>query len=879
MATKPINVPGKELTATEKLKLFVAENTEELNEAANEFTDGDYGPGLQDSESIDVNSSPIEITIEYDNKATDAPKEKEVESATKPATERVKVDPQKVAYTSDGRVLQLPLPNSLRKFASFNYRIGMYALTNEEINNPDATYRIKRPSVAILQSGGGLGDSKVLTAYESSGKKIEFFCESLEIESIISPSRRKGTTNAVGFRLEILEPYSMGLFLQTLQMAAYQAGHENYTESPFLLTLDFVGFDQDGNPHSVPEATKLLPFKLVGSDLEVTAGGSSYVVEGVAYNEGALKDETQCIPVDVTLTGRTIEELLQSSPKSLSNELNKYFAKKAIDKTISTADQYFVVFPKNRATKGNLTGVSSDGGNGATTANNSAPRVTVSSQQSTRNTKTAEQLQELYKSIKDGDVPQNFDIYNQSLISMVQTTSLGQEITDKQTGKENSNEIGTSQMFNLEELGSTQQPFGDASFTWDKEKNVWARDGGQMQIAPGLGEIKFAQGTRIQDIIEELIIISSYGRNIISAPSDGTGFKNWFKIDTQVFNITDPITEKKTGQPPRIYVFRILPYKVHEAKFLSPDKIPYGLQALRKQVCKEYNYIYSGKNDDILNFNINLDNTFFKSMSPGVLPKLNVEEGSKEGENPEQKIEQTQPDNDQLISGKSAPVVANNAKAAGAVNLDDMRVEIARRFNDAIVNSDADLLSVEMEIWGDPYYLSDSGIGNYNSENTEFINIDAEGNIDYQYGEVDILINFRTPVDYRNNGLMGFPDETVSVDQFSGLYMVTTVKNVLSGGQFKQTLECIRRSNQYLKKPTSQDSESKGNQEIKSGSADGRTLTSAIQDGTIQAAQDIEASGGVTADQVITTIQTNRILSEEAAAKGQGDAFGGNDQI
>jgi len=862
---KPLAPPGK--SPTDLMKDFVNENKDALNADANQFTDGDYGPGTPDSPDIDTNASSTDTTVNKE-KATDAPEEKAVPSETKQTVvEKVTIDPQKTAYTADGRVLQLPLPNSLRQFASYNYIIGMYALTNEEINNPDATYKIKKPEIAIMQSGGGLGNSKVLTAYESSGRKIEFFCNSLEIESIISPSRKKGTTNAVGFRLEILEPYSMGLFLQTLQMAAYQAGHQNYTESPFLLTLDFVGYDQDGNAINVPQASKKLPFKLVGSDLEVTNGGSSYVVEGVAYNEGALKDATQSIPVDVTLTGRTLEDLLQSSPKSLANELNKYFAKKAIDGTISTADQYFIVFPKSRATKGNLSGVTSDGGNSATTAqNNAAPSVSVSSQKSTRNTVSSEKIQEIYKKLKDGDIPEEeFESYIENLTTMVSTTSLGQEITDKQTGKENANEIGTSEMFNLEELGSTQQPFGDASFTWNKDLNVWARDGGQMQIAPGLGEIKFAQGTRIQDIIEELIIISSYGRNVISAPSDGTGFKDWFKIDTQVFNITDPTTEKKTGQPPRIYVFRILPYKVHEAKFLSPDKIPYGIAALKKQVCKEYNYIYSGRNEDIINFNINLDNTFFKSMSPGVLPRLNVEEAGKEGENPEQHIEQTPADNDQAISGKSAPVLENKSIAAGAVNVDDMRVEIARRFNDAIVNSDADLLSVEMEIWGDPYYLSDSGIGNYNSENTELINIDADGNVDYQYGEVDIVINFRTPVDYKENGMMGFPDETVSVDAFSGLYMVTTVKNLIADGQFKQTLECIRRSNQYPKKPTSQDTESKGNQEIRP-----KLTGSAIKD--IQKAQLAEEVGedGENADLIIASQNNQRILNAEAAAQGQG---------
>lgn len=822
MANKPSAPPGRDPTSIIKDLLKDESFVSEANKSAKEFNDGEYGAVPKDSENINVDANPIDTTVEEDKKPTNKPEEKVVTGVAGPPS-KITIPPQKVAYTADGRVLQLPLPNSLKKFASYNYRIGLYALTNDEINNPDGTYRIKRPANAILQSGGGLGDSKVLTAYETNGRKIEFFCNSLEIESLISPSRKKGTTNAVGFRLEINEPYSMGLFLQALQIGAFQAGHHNYLESPFLLTLDFVGFDNDGNPHSVPEATKMLPFKLVGSDLEVTAGGSAYVVEGVAYNEGALKDATQMIPCDVTLVGTTLEELLQSSPKSLANELNKYHGKKAIDKTISTADQYFVVFPKDRATKGNLTGNNSDGGAGATTATNNNSSVSVSSGSAARSKTDQKAIEDIFKLLKTGDVdPAMTEAYLDYVNTLVTTTALGQEITDKQTGKENANAIGNAKMFRLEELGSTSQPFGDAGFTWDKDKGVWKRSSGQLQIVPGLGEIKFTQGTRIQDIIEELIILSDYGRSIVDAPSDANGFKDWFKIDTQVFNITDPETEKKTGQPPRIYVFRILPYKVHEAKFLSPDKIPYGIRALKAQACKEYNYIYSGKNDDIINFNINLDNSFFKSISPGVLPKLNVEEGSKEGENPNQKVEQTPADNDQLISGKAGPVLENNARAAGAVNVDDMRVEIARRFNDAIVNSNVDLITIEMEIWGDPYYIADSGIGNYNSENTEFINIDADGSIDYQYGEVDIIINFRTPVDYKENGMMGFPEETIDVDAFSGLYQVTIVKNNISGGEFKQTLECVRRPNQYTKKPAAQGGE-KSTQEIKADAA-GRVL-------------------------------------------------------
>jgi len=796
------------------------------------YEDDDIGDGYEGVTTKKVEVEDLSKTQDakvIDTKASKVDTVKDKESKDQANMNKMKTDetgsPHQFAEadkyesrTADGRVLTLPLKNNLRNYSSFNYKIGLYALTNEELNNPDESYRIKKPKYAILQSGGGLDEKKVITAYESKGKKVEYFINGLEIETIIAPTRKKGSTNAVGFRLEVQEPYSMGLFLQTLQLASYQAGHENYLESPFLLTIDFIGYDDDGKIYTVPEASKNLPFKLVGSDLSVTAGGSAYIVEGVAYNEAALVDHTQRIPVDVTLTGRNLEQMLQSNLKSLAQELNAHEAKKATDDKIFTANQYFVVFPKDRASAGKLSSNYYGTANGATD-NSEASKISVGPILTDRKQSSTDKLEELYAQIAQGGAPPpEFAAWTEQVKSLLSNTQLGQDITEKQTGAKHSNSIGTSKMFKLESLGTTNQPFGDASFTYDKDKQVWVRSSGQLQIDPGLGTIKFLAGTRIQDIIEECVILSEYGRGIIDAPAV-KGMRPWFKIDTQVFNITDRKTEKKTGVPPRIYVFRVLPYMVHESKFIAPDETPAGLNALRMQCCKRYNYIYSGANEDILDLEINLDNTFFKSVSPGVLPKNNLADGSKEGEDPALKTTMTATNNDTQVNTKALESRNNNAKAAGAVSLDDMRVDIARRFNEAIVNSDVDLLTIDMTIQGDPYYIADSGIGNYNSENTQFINLDSDGSIDYQYGEVDVEVLFRTPIDYRDNGIMGFPDDTVPVDFFSGLYMVISVKNEFNAGQFKQTLELVKRP-QMSEKATA-DSGEKGTQELKTDKAQG----------------------------------------------------------
>ena len=77
---------------------------------------------------------------------------------------------------------------------------------------------------------------------------------------------------------------------------------------------------------------------------------------------------------------------------------------------------------------------------------------------------------------------------------------------------------------------------------------------------------------------------------------------------------------------------------------------------------------------------------------------------------------------------------------------------IARAFNEAVMNSDADLITGTMTIMGDPYFLADSGVGNFNSEATKFLNLNADGSMNHSSSQVDILINFRTPLDITQQG-------------------------------------------------------------------------------------------------------------------------------
>ena len=121
------------------------------------------------------------------------------------------------------------------------------------------------------------------------------------------------------------------------------------------------------------------------------------------------------------------------------------------------------------------------------------------------------------------------------------------------------------------------------------------------------------------------------------------------------------------------------------------------------------------------------------------------------------------------------------------------------------------MIDLNMQILGDPYFIAQSGAGNYTAQPTQFHNLNDDGSVSYQNGEVDIIINFRTPIDInQSTGMYNFgPNtDTAPVMQFSGLYKLTNISSVFSGGTFKQTLVGYRRPMQESTKPELKPSES-----------------------------------------------------------------------
>jgi hypothetical protein len=333
-----------------------------------------------------------------------------------------------------------------------------------------------------------------------------------------------------------------------------------------------------------------------------------------------------------------------------------------------------------------------------------------------------------------------------------------------------------------------------------------------FQIDPTSREFVFRKGTSIINAITEVMLMSEYCTGAITGNPGEGGYYDWFKIETQVYLEKPNQQNKNVNRTPKLLVYRVMPYKIHKSKFMTPNENP-GYDALLKQVVKEYNYIYTGKNVDVLEFKLNLTNNFGVTWLADGLGTANADAVSARlgqssvapDDQAPYKVTADAPTDGKGLGDSGTGYATTRydheteKNSDGAGEADNYATRVARQFQSRILNTDYEKVSAELVILGDPYYLADSGIGNFTNTNaSEKTDMTSTSAIDYQSGEVDIKFNFFTPVDIDSGGSYIFPNDIsarLNVN-FSGLYQVILSKSSFSKGKFTQTLTLQRRPNQ-----------------------------------------------------------------------------------
>jgi len=655
-------------------------------------------------------------------------------------------------------------PNVLKGFASYSVIITIAALTKQELADPDNSYRASNPQNVILRSGGSQ-NQQVKTSYErEAGITLEYYIDNLDIETIMAPTPLTMQTNATTFRFQVIEPYSMGIFLETLANSVDidqldTNSKPNYATQPYVMILDFVGYDNEGREISADSGAQIrryIPLRFTEIEFNVSGGGSVYDIQAIAYNDYALADEIQSIPQDAHIIGSTVAEALQTGFQSLTKMLNDRELNEKEKGNKSAANAYIIMFPNEQSSADDPYKGTIEDPRGATSV---PPQIGATIRAVAENGFNEERLKDFAEL------------------------------------SENINEIGKSKLSD-EVFDGSAKPHRSTADVDNPDISL---------VSQAFNSINIHQGQRIQDIIEELFLNSIYGQEFATKTPDSRGMLPYFRIETEVYEIVNPANEKLRGSSAKIFVYRVLTYKVHAAHLAGSSQKPPGLPALKSSIPKEYNYLYTGQNDDILDFDLQFNTAFFQTLqfdyfqagqdqTTGAAfsrsPIANVTPGINEGDRGD-------PENEPQVETQSTIQAGTNSAIISGTQRESAATRISRAFNDAIVNG-IDLITAEMEIWGDPYYLNDSGMGNFRSPRVGNQQT-ANGAIDYQYEEAFIILNFRTPLDINSDtGGYRFPEVGGEpVRKFSGVYRVTEITNSISANKFTQRLKMIRLRNQY----------------------------------------------------------------------------------
>jgi hypothetical protein len=644
-----------------------------------------------------------------------------------------------------------PFPNRLEEFASYSVLWTLACLEPAQFNNPKS-YR-GNPSALkniVFSSAGRYEGQRTATAQGTP----EFFVDNVNIEARVAPIPGAGNSFSSKFQFDVIEPYSMGLFLQSLQVAAVNSGFPNYlADCPFLFKMEIVGNTDNGTIVSTTEAlTRYFTVKVTDVKMSVTEGGSKYSVNAVPLHQLGFSNTVNTVYTDIALAGEGVAQVLSTGERSLVNVLNAAQQELVNKGQQSIPDIYQIVFPSSA----------------------SDPLGTT---QASENSSLALGL---VTAIRDPN-----------MAAFKRTITGGNNSESPSAG--NSPIAGASMNFTAESGGNPE---------FKKENDLVSEDGqtiqrGKMSIDTKARTFTFPQGERITEIIQRVVLSSSYTTQALTK-ADANGMYDWFRLDIQI-QILD--YDAKRNARAKKYIFRVIPYKVGSEIYKTPTAPSQGQKAREKIIAKRYDYIYTGQNNDILKFDLTFDGMFFT----GSLPRAASDNKNNNNPNIQNSVD-TERTNTQISvdAPKTETNLPTNTRVGPDFNIatrtatGEKSVEkmVEDAFQRAFLNSSADLINLEIDIIGDTYYLSDSGINsNYFAAKGPNDQTTADETMNYEGSEIFVYLAFRTPVEpnlsvTQQGGLYDFPQQGVS--PYSGIYKITSLDHKFSNGTFTQSLKLIR---------------------------------------------------------------------------------------
>ena len=648
--------------------------------------------------------------------------------------------------------------NILHNYPSYTYRISMFMVSATEYKTIVETPELWRPKNCIIS---GAGKHNTTDAIRHPEFKDDFYFDELSIMTMVGLNAKSKASNALELSFTIIEPYGI-TFLDRLVAASEYVGSKNYLDMPYVMQIEFFGIKEDGtvDTQSIPKTRKRFPIRILSLDLEATAAGARYKVMASPYSQGAYDEKLAVAGVNLTVTAKTVGDFFRTKDSDLVAKI----------KTQREGAQ------QQTNIKNQLRGATSPAQIEA--LNNKLNAVKDA-------TPTGPLTTETY--------PAGVNAWFNYMVAEDARTFADKIIFDIDP------EIAKSEITDPQTTDHKNTPFVQPGTSAGA---AVARNGGEGPKFEQKGYVINA-GTSVLKVIDMVMRNSKYITDQIVDPAVSKEAAkmspeelakklnkefNWYKV-TATVELGE--FDEKANRYAKIVTYHIRKYPIADAKTANtPRKKP-------TRYHKSYDYLYTGANNDILDFRIQFNALYYSvlSVNRANAQKTRVKPGKTEAETAKQS---------NVTGGKNVAIPEQReAQAAGGANSGGADAQastvniVAQDIQRNIYqNAKADMLTLTLTIVGDPDFIKQDEVyigaknKNYDKETSQSKLTD--GSIVYDRQEVYARVAFKTPTDIdEKTGLIRGDGKYVDTS-FTGLYRVMTVVNKFRQGKFTQEVDLIR---------------------------------------------------------------------------------------
>ena len=671
------------------------------------------------------------------------------------------------------------VPNPLHAYSSYTYGLSWHMLTKDDFNtmanDPTGDWK---PGHTLVASAGKYGGTD--SGFERDDNFLDdFYFDNFKMTSIIGSQAGNAGTNAVELSFTLIEPYGITLIDRMIDACINEVDGKNYLEIPYLLVINFYGYDDDGIGSQIVSQRKYIPIKLISMGIKAGVKGAEYAITGVPYAHSGFQESIAAVPANFEVKASTLQDFFKNDAtvdartKASFNERQESDAKAQKDTSTQAEDaQTRETTQKRTALAGGKTDAERQEDSG----------YTVASFTSAYNT-----WQEL--TVKNNNATDFNTIsvkFDKAILDAFNGEG-GKIVAEKAQQK---TQVAEKNPKNQKERAQTiQADAGKGTGKPDFNVSKWNVRGGDSITA----------------VINNAMLNSNYIRKQLIDPTKGVEQNaEELKKDLLWWKIIPSVQMRKfCTQNSRWFMditYNVVSYTVYNRTHPNaPKSMPTGYQ-------KDYQYLYTGHNNDIIDFAIEFDTAFYTAVSVdrGKNQSVTTTPGKEEDRLNEQAL--SKGDDKAAKSAVTPAKIVNvagqeNATTGGNKNKDGKAVAAASLADQQNNGGGADQLSVRLKIVGDPQFIKQDDVyytpaaRQYESEETKygqgFVG-GEDGSIAMDGGEVHVRLSWRTPTDIdEETGFMRV-DTRYTTSAFSGIYRVISVESILTQGKFEQTLELVR---------------------------------------------------------------------------------------